>query len=125
MSSPLNLDGTGEREEGKTDTRTGGEPATSEDEVFVLQSRICPDWQTRFLVDDKDICFGMIDLDDVEWTRGSEHSWNSSCSLHDFDFAPSFGALLQVDVFETGFNRPTMRRLKPGRDATRLHIPNQ
>jgi hypothetical protein len=79
---------------------------------------------TRFLVDDKDICFGVIDLDDLEWTRGSEHSWNSSCSLHDFGFAPSFGALLQVDVFETSFNRPTMWRLEPGRDAARLHIPN-
>lgn len=63
---------------------------------------------------DKDICFGMIDLDDLEWTRGSEHSWNSSCSFHDVGFAPSFGALLQVDVFETSFNCPTMWRLEPG-----------
>jgi hypothetical protein len=53
----------------------------------------------------------MVDLDDLEWTRGCEPSRHGRCSLHDFGFAPSFGAFVKVDVLETSFDRPAMWRL--------------
>ncbi len=50
---------------------------------------------------------------------------NRLCLLHDLVFAAPFGALLQVDLFESITDRSAMRRLEAGRDAVRLHIPDQ
>lgn len=78
-----------------------------------------------FLVNDEDIRLRMVDLNDLQRPGGGKHPSNRLCLLDDLVFAAPFGALLQVDLFESSTDRSAMRRLEPGRDAVRLHIPDQ
>lgn len=78
-----------------------------------------------FLVNDKDIRFRMIDLNDLQRPGGGKYPGNGLCLLHDLIFATAVGAFLQIDVFETSLDRSAMRRLEPGRHAVRLDIPDQ
>ncbi|AGA08889.1 hypothetical protein C770_GR4pC0150 (plasmid) [Sinorhizobium meliloti GR4] len=78
-----------------------------------------------FLVNDEDIRLRMVDLNDLQRPGGGKHPSNRLCLLRDLVFAAPFGALLQVDLFESSIDRSAMRRLEAGRDAVRLHIPDQ
>ena len=78
-----------------------------------------------FLIDDKDVGFGVIDLNNLEGSGGAQCPGDWRRCFYGLRFAPALRPVAQVQVAKTPLDRSTMRLFQSFRIAIRFNVPHQ